>query len=476
MTSPIDIRSAVVVACVVTGLAACGSTRPPSALPPASGETITGRERLGWDQQASDRAELATFQFALYVDGVRTVMAGVTCDAVPRTEGFACAAPLPPLSAGPHVLELASFVVSGEFVLESSRSAPVRVTVATSGVGVGASASGAEDTGTFVTRDGVSLVAEVVADGFAEPVDLAQAADGRIFVAERAGRVLIVEPRTGQAEVALQLDDVDARGDGGLLSIALHPAFERTRHVFLVFTTVDRRGERSFELARFREAGGRLAERAVLLDGVAAAESGVAAFVRFGPDGELYVSFDAANEPELAEDLGSYKGKILRVSEAGTLPDDNPLPSLVFSSGHLSARGFDWQPRTGRFWVVGRGASGRDEAAVVVPGQVAGADRWMLSRGVQPGASGAVFYRAAAWPAFHGDLFVAAAEGGHLLRVRFDERDPLRPVESEPLFAGQLGPLRQVMAGIDGTLYVCTGHGAAAGAGGDLLIRLRPAS
>jgi hypothetical protein len=72
---------------------------PPS---PGCAQTITGRERLEWDQAAADARELASFGFAMYVDGTRTVLAGVNCAATPAGENFVCSARLPALSFGTH--------------------------------------------------------------------------------------------------------------------------------------------------------------------------------------------------------------------------------------------------------------------------------------------------------------------------------------------------------------------------------------
>ena len=60
---------------------ACGDSRPPTPSPPGTGagETITGRERIGWDQPAANTSELATFRYAIYVDGARSELADVSC-------------------------------------------------------------------------------------------------------------------------------------------------------------------------------------------------------------------------------------------------------------------------------------------------------------------------------------------------------------------------------------------------------------
>jgi glucose/arabinose dehydrogenase len=505
-----------VVLCALASLWACES--------PQDGATdgITGRERIGWDQRASDRAEIATFQYALYVDGARSVLAGAACDEAPGPEGFGCSAPLPGLSPGSRVLELAAFVVQNGAVLESAKSPPLRVTVASRVVagssgaavggaiqgvgttegrgdaGVGPAASPPPDEGAtspragtsrptsdvpaasaapIVTTDGVRLESDVVAHGLTAPADFAQAPDGRFFVAERGGRVMLFDLEEGRAGVALDLrtpGDAQAAASSGpeLLALALHPAFDRTGLVFLVSSVPEGHGARTFEVARYREAGGRLGERAVLLDGVPAIE-GAAVSVRFGPDGRLFLSLDDRGEPGAAGSLGSYGGKVLRMTAEGTLPADNPLSSLVYSWGAPAPRAFDWHPGDGALWVLGRSPGGRDELARVRPGGTA-APKWTLSGDLQPGATGAAFYGEGSIEPFRGNLFVAAADGAHLLRLVFDPSDPSRIVARERLFANTFGRIERLIVARDGALYFSTNNVSALGAGRDVIVRVRP--
>lgn len=111
-------------------MAAC--SKRPSPTPP-SGDSITGRERIGWDQAAADATEVASLGYAVYVNGVRAELTGASCAAAGQGR-FSCSAPLPALSAGSHTLELASFVVDG-LVVESAKSAPLRVTVGSAAFG-----------------------------------------------------------------------------------------------------------------------------------------------------------------------------------------------------------------------------------------------------------------------------------------------------------------------------------------------------
>jgi hypothetical protein len=124
------VRQAFRAAALVLMCTACGGSapQPPLVTPPAGGETITGTERIGWDQRAGDTVELASIRYAVYVDGARTELTGVTCSTTGSTVGYPCSARLPPMAPGAHTLEIASFVQDGA-VLESVRSAALQVTV-----------------------------------------------------------------------------------------------------------------------------------------------------------------------------------------------------------------------------------------------------------------------------------------------------------------------------------------------------------
>ena len=104
--------------------AACGGGSPTT---PSEGETITGSERFGWDQPAADAGELATFRYALYVDGARTEAADVSCTTGAASGRFVCTSQLPAMTGGAHTMQVASFVIDSGVVRESPRSASVRV-------------------------------------------------------------------------------------------------------------------------------------------------------------------------------------------------------------------------------------------------------------------------------------------------------------------------------------------------------------
>lgn len=452
---------------------------PPVVDSPAANETINGTERFGWDQRAADTVELATIRYAIYVDGTRSELAGVSCASSLTSAGFACSARLPALSAGSHALQLASFVNDGS-VLESARSATLTVTVvamAQANAGLKPRAIGElRTTGDLRVADGprgtgdatawpsgtaaettgrVKLRVELVADGLDEPADLAVLPDGRLFVAERSGRIRMV--RDGHLlPTAVWSIEETAAGRGPVLALAIDPQFERTRFVFAIYSTPTRAGEPTFSVVRFREASGTLADRIVLLDGVRASARDARASLRFGPDGTLYAAFDDGDDARRAGDLASPNGKVLRLNADGSTPGDQAGATPLYSYGYHSPRGLDWDPASGALWVADRLEDDSARLLTVVPKQ---GSRPGETRGVVRGTyalppttppSSLVFYRGRMFPAFAGSLLVASDEGRHLLRI-WDGA-------TERLLQDQVGGVRALAIGPEGAIYFATAN------------------
>lgn len=326
-------------------------------------------------------------------------------------------------------------------------------------------------------------------EGLDTPWSLVFLPDGRALVSERPGRIRLIDDDRLREEPYAEIAEVETRGRGviefftrlfaggeaGLMGLALHPDFAQHSYVYAMYT---HRGEGGAEnrVIRLRHEGdhGRLDR--VIVEGIPGALNHNGGRIAFGPDGYLYIATGETYEHELAADLGSLGGKILRVDPDGAVPPDNPFPgSPVYSYGHRNPQGLAWHPETGDLFSSEHGPSGEfglrayDEINVIEPGGHYGWPRVV-------GAPGDPRYRdpIAAWPdlttppagmTFWQDhLFVATLRSETLLRTGIASTDGRwRVTQIERWFAdgsasGRFGRLRDAVVGPDGALYVLTSN------------------
>lgn len=449
------VRRLALVALVCLGVAACDRNTPETPDPgpgnPSGDTRVSPGDRLGWSQQAADAIEIASFQFALYIDGVRTALSGVSCVRAASGADFDCSATLPAMSNGTHTLELASFVVDGSVTVESAKSAPLRVIAGTtSGFSVSSQL--------LVTAEQVRLTLSPVAEGLVLPSDIAFAPEGDVFVAEHGGVVRLIRDGALVEAPALDLSREINRDEGGLLAIALDPMFAENGFMYALYAVDAPRNGLEFTLARFRFIEGTFAERAVLLDRTRAAVSGASGALRIGPDQKLYVALDSASDVRVAGSFATYNGKVLRFNTDATTPDDQPGANPIYSLEHPQPLAVDWQPGTGALWVIDRVGidAGRLSAVMKDAGQSRATIRTSYALPAGTGAASAAFYGGELMPIFKGNLFIAAELGRELLRLRFDADTATKVVSVERMLTDQIGAVRVVSEGFDGALYIAT--------------------
>ncbi len=344
-------------AALVTSACGGNSPAPPPAAPapaPVPGATqVTGRERLAWEQGDTG----APLSFRVYIDGAGATLGSVSC-VLAGTES-ACSAPLPPMSDGVHTLELAAVdTTSG---IEGLRSATLTLQKISARAARSVSmlsdagGDGVVSIGTAPTT--ASGAAEIVARGVRLPAQLAALPDGRLLVAERGGRVRLLDPDgQRQATEALDLGGLVTPAARGALAIAVHPDFAVTRHVFVSDLYDTETGEVRLRIVRLREVGARLGEPARIFDAAVTADpnTGVqadAATARddsrgprlaFGPDALLYAALPSGfvfdGQPAASRPVPA----IVRLQADGTTPAQGPLTGI-----EAHPLGFTWHPATG---------------------------------------------------------------------------------------------------------------------------------
>jgi glucose/arabinose dehydrogenase len=305
-----------------------------------------------------------------------------------------------------------------------------------------------------------------VATGLQVPWDIAFLPNGAALVTERAGRVRLLETDGRLRAAPVARIPVSAKGEGGLLGLALDPEFAQNGDVYLYYTTAA-----GMRLARWHWTGSQLVPEATLVTAIQAGKIHDSGRIAFGPDGRLYVATGDAGKRALAQDTRSLNGKFLTLT-----PDQyrgaGVVRPAIFARGLRNPQGFDWQPGTGALVTNDHGPSGfdgpegYDEVNLIVSGGNYG---WPKAMSVGTGSgkyraplrvyrqaiapSGAAFLtQPSRWT---GSYVLAGLRGKTLRRL---ELSGGRVVVDEPLITGQFGRLRTVKEGPNGCLYVLTSN------------------
>ncbi|MBI3004360.1 MAG: PQQ-dependent sugar dehydrogenase [Ignavibacteriales bacterium] len=329
---------------------------------------------------------------------------------------------------------------------------------------------------TFTTKDKVEFRVETVVAGLEIPWSLVFDPDGNLYFTERPGRLQVLRKGETKPELVAEISGVVHRGEGGLMGLALHPAFERNRFIYLSLTA-HVKGDLSNKVVRYKLIDGKLADPSDVVPYLPASSVHNGCRIRFGPDAKLYVSTGDAADRELAQDKKSLAGKILRLNDDGSLPSDNPISgSAIFASGLRNPQGIDWHPTEKLLFETEHGPSGfdgpggGDEVNIIDAGKNYG---WPVihhkmkkpgmesplleySPAVAP-ASGA-FYSGRAFPSFKNNFFFGCLRGQKIMRIIIDESNPRKVVRQEALLEAEFKRIRDIAVGPDGYIYFSTSN------------------
>lgn len=218
-----------------------------------------------------------------------------------------------------------------------------------------------------------------VATGLDRPTTMALAPDGRIFVAQQGGKLRVIQNGQLLAEPFVDLSAmVDARGERGLLGVALDPSFASNGYIYLYYTKEKTRtSPPRNQIVRYTASGNRAASGSARLifslNKLSAAQNHNGGALNFGRDGKLYVAVGENANPDNSQLMTNVLGKMLRLNKTGTIPRDNPYfrskrvkgkNKAIWAKGLRNPYTFAVQPGTGRMFINDVGATRWEEINV----------------------------------------------------------------------------------------------------------------
>jgi aldose sugar dehydrogenase len=334
-----------------------------------------------------------------------------------------------------------------------------------------------------------------VVKGLERPWGMAWLPDGAILITERVGRISIF--RNGSlAPVAINLPNLFQSGQGGLMDISLHPRFSHNSLVYLTYSIGDSDSNRT-SILRAKFNGKALVDPKVIFK-VTPAKSGTQHFgsrIVWLPDETMLVAIGDGGNPPLelngelirkqAQKLDSQLGKVLRLKDDGSIPNDNPFVKTaranqaIWSYGHRNIQGLFFDRQTGQVWATEHGSKGGDELNLLQAGknygwpivtfsqEYTGGDisnatsrpdmvdpKLVWTPSIAP--SGLLVYRGDRFPQWQGNLFAGGLVSKQVIRIE---------VKNNKAIAREVIPIGQRS---DGFIYILTDEQDGS------LIRLQP--
>jgi len=340
----------------------------------------------------------------------------------------------------------------------------------------------------FQSQHGAVTIVEL-AKQLEHPWGMAFLPDGAgVLITERPGRLRLWQEGKGLSEPIRGVPEVYARGQGGLLDIALAPDFPQSRRVYLSYAEAGEEGQASTAVGY-----GTLSADARALEGFTVVFRQVPRLstghhfgsrLVFDRDGYLFIALGENNQRATSQKLDMLQGKVVRILADGRVPPDNPFVKTegarpeIWSYGHRNQQGAALNPWTGVLWTNEHGPRGGDEINIPQAGknygwpratyginysglripeaegsQVEGTEQPVFYWKVSPAISGMAFYDAGRFPAWQHSLFIGALKEQALIRLELDGDS----VKSEERLLESLHErIRDVRVGPDGYVYVLT--------------------
>ncbi len=326
----------------------------------------------------------------------------------------------------------------------------------------------------------INYTSEVVVSDLDIPWGMVFLPDGSMLITEKTGE--LIHYKDGSKTNIEGLPEIYVRGQGGLMDLELHPDYKNNGWIYISYGSPEGEGTGgNTAIMRAKLNNNTLTEKQVLYKAELNTKKGQhwGSRIEFDNDGYLYFSVgDRGNRDVNPQDITRDAGKIYRLNDDGSIPQDNPFvgtsgaKTAIFSYGHRNPQGMAKHPVTGAIWVNEHGPRGGDEINIIQKGKNFG---WpVISYGInydgttftditekegmeQPlfywvpsiAPSGMAFVSSSKYPDWQGNVLVGSLKFEYLERLVIENNEV---VKREKLFEG-LGRVRNVIQAPDDYIY-----------------------
>lgn len=317
---------------------------------------------------------------------------------------------------------------------------------------------------------------EVFVENLNIPWSLVFTSNNRALVTERDGAVRLINNGKLQSKPFFQFSDLVPEGEAGLMGMVQDPNYLKNKYLYFCYSTT-KSNNLITRVVRHTDGDTTLTKPKIVIDDIPAAKFHAGCELAFGPDGMLYITTGDASDKDIAQDLNSPGGKVLRINPNGSIPKDNPFKdSPIWSYGHRNPQGLAWYPGSSILYESEHGPTGfdgpegGDEINIIKKGKNYGwpvvshqnsaanmvDPKMVFTPAIAP--SGIAFYTSDNIPEFQNNLFVAMLGGEGIMRFVINPLNREQILFNERLPIGELGRIRDIEVGSDGNLYFTTSN------------------
>ena len=323
---------------------------------------------------------------------------------------------------------------------------------------------------------------ETVVDGLDSPWGLAILPDGDMLITELTGDLRHIRNGKLVAQAVARVPQSLYGGQGGLMDIVIHPNYDENRYVYLSLS-VGTDDANALRVIRGRFTGTALEDISTIFESAPSKNTLVhyGARMAFLPDNTLLINVgDGFDLREQAQNLSNHFGSLVRVTDDGKVPQDNPFIGVagaqpeIYSYGHRNQQSIAIERGSGKIYQTEHGPRGGDELNLIEAGKnygwpvatygidysgarispytsYEGTKQPLLDWTPSIGPSGMTIYDGAQFPDWQGDIFLSSLIYSKIIHIDVVDGAPQRQSD---MFSEIGDRLRDIRTGADGALYI----------------------